>query len=98
LNYRKESNLKSNFNIVLAPEERRDALDRRGPECYATFLAQMKKDGELSKFPLVAFSTSNNPMDKTYCDSYGVELITKPSNMQNMRLEMRRILQHCNEG
>ena len=63
-----------------------------------TTLAEMKKDGELSKLPVVVFSTSNNPMDKTYCNSYGVELITKPSNMKNMRLEMRRILQHCAEG
>jgi hypothetical protein len=58
----------------------------------------MKKDGEHSKLPVVVFSTSNNPMDKAYCDSYGVELTTKPSNMQNMRLEMKRILQHCAEG
>jgi hypothetical protein len=98
LNYRKESNLKSNLDIVLAPEEIRDPLDRRAPECYAAFLAQMKKDGELSKFPLVVFSTSNYSMDKTYCDSYGVELITKPSNMRNMQQEIRRILQHCAEG
>jgi CheY-like chemotaxis protein len=61
-------------------------------------LAEIKKDGELSELPVVVFSTSNNPMDKLYCDRYGVELVTRPSNMRHMQQKMRRILQHCAEG
>jgi CheY-like chemotaxis protein len=61
-------------------------------------LAEIKKDVELSELPVVVFSTSNNPRDKAYCDSYGVELITKPSNMQNMKQEIKRILQYCPSG
>jgi CheY-like chemotaxis protein len=63
-----------------------------------TTLAEMKKDEELSTLPVVAFSTSNNPMDKAYCNSYGVDLITKPSNVQNMKQEITRILQYCPNG
>jgi CheY-like chemotaxis protein len=61
-------------------------------------LAEIKKDGKLSELPVVVFSTSNNPTDKIYCDRYGVELVTKPSNMRNMQQEIRKVLQHCAEG
>jgi DNA-binding response OmpR family regulator len=55
----------------------------------------IKKDRKLNELPVVVFSTSSNPIDKVYCYGYGVELVTKPSNMHNMKQEMRRILQHC---
>jgi CheY-like chemotaxis protein len=61
-------------------------------------LAEIKKDGKLSELPVVVFSTSNNPMDKVYCDHYGVELVTKPSNMPQMQHEVKRLLQPCVHG
>jgi CheY-like chemotaxis protein len=61
-------------------------------------LAEIKKDSKLSGLPVVIFSTSNNPIDKLYCDRYGVELVTKPSNMRNMHREVRRLLQPCVNG
>lgn len=61
-------------------------------------LAEIKKDGELSELPVVVFSTSSNPADKMYCERYGVELVTKPSNMRNMQYEVKRLLQPCVSG
>ncbi|HZH63575.1 MAG TPA: response regulator [Flavisolibacter sp.] len=58
-------------------------------------LAEIKKDNQLSKLPVVIFSTSNNPTDTTYCKSYGVELITKPSTMHSMQHVVKRLLQPC---
>jgi CheY-like chemotaxis protein len=58
-------------------------------------LAALKKDQQLSDLPVVVFSTSKNPMDEMFCARYGVELVTKPSNMRNMQLEVKRLLQHC---
>jgi hypothetical protein len=48
--------------------------------------------------PVVVFSTSNNPIDKLYCDRFGVELVTKRYNMRNMQQEMRGVLQHYAVG
>jgi CheY-like chemotaxis protein len=61
-------------------------------------LAEIKKDAALSELPVVVFSTSNSPIDKMYCDRFGVELVKKPSNMSNMQQEMRRVLQYCAVG
>ena len=58
-------------------------------------LAAIKKDGELHNLPIVVFSTSNNPMDKTYCAGYGVELVTKPSSLFGVTNEIKRLLSHC---
>jgi CheY-like chemotaxis protein len=58
-------------------------------------LAEIKKDRQLGALPVVIFSTSNNPADKMYCKSYGVELITKPSTMHTMQHEVKRLLQPC---
>jgi CheY-like chemotaxis protein len=61
-------------------------------------LAEIKKDGDLSELSVVVFSTSSNAIDKLYCERYGVELVTKPSNMQNMHDEVKRLLHPCAEG
>ena len=61
-------------------------------------LSEIKKDDQLSALPVVVFSTSNNPIDKQYCDRFGVELITKPSTMHTMQDEVKRPLQPCVKG
>ena len=58
-------------------------------------LVEIKKDTILSKLPVVMFSTSNNSKDRAYFDEYGVELITKPSNMSQMQEEVGRLLRPC---
>jgi CheY-like chemotaxis protein len=61
-------------------------------------LSQIKKDDQLSTLPVVIFSTSNNPVDRLYCERFGVELITKPSTMHTMQDEVRRLLKPCVGG
>jgi CheY-like chemotaxis protein len=61
-------------------------------------LAEIKRDELLQTLPIVIFSTSSNENDKRYCEQYGVELITKPSNMSEMFHEVKRLLQPCIGG
>jgi CheY-like chemotaxis protein len=61
-------------------------------------LSEIKKDDQLSKVPVVVFSTSNSPADKLYCDRFGVELVTKPSTMHTMQDEVKQLLQPCVKG
>jgi CheY-like chemotaxis protein len=58
-------------------------------------LAQIKKHEHLKEVPLILFSTSNNQLDRLYCAHYGVELITKPSNLKSIQQEVKRLLQYC---
>jgi CheY-like chemotaxis protein len=58
-------------------------------------LAAIKKDERLNDIPVVVFSTSSNRHDIDYCSRYGVELLTKPTDVQTIRHEVKRILQHC---
>ncbi len=58
-------------------------------------LSKIKKDEELSDLNVVIFTTSNSPIDKTFCAQYGVELITKPDNVSTIKEEVKRLLQYC---
>jgi CheY-like chemotaxis protein len=58
-------------------------------------LSKIKKDQELSDLNVVIFTTSNSPIDKTFCAQYGVELITKPDNVSTIKEQVRRLLQYC---
>ena len=61
-------------------------------------LSEIKKDDQLAALPVVVFSTSNNPVDKLYCERFGVELVTKPATMHTMQNEVKRLLQPCVQG
>jgi CheY-like chemotaxis protein len=58
-------------------------------------LAHIKKDKELNSLPVVLLSTSNNKLDKLYCAHYGIELITKPSNLKSINTEVKKLLRYC---
>jgi CheY-like chemotaxis protein len=58
-------------------------------------LAKIKKDEQLSVLPVVILSTSSNSVDKLFCAHYGVELITKPSDLLSIHHEVKRLLQYC---
>jgi CheY-like chemotaxis protein len=58
-------------------------------------LAEIKKDEQLSVVPLVILSTSSSSVDKIYCAHYGVELVTKPSDILGIHHEVKRLLQYC---
>jgi CheY-like chemotaxis protein len=58
-------------------------------------LEAIKKDQRLSTLPVVLFTTSNSLTDKQYCANFGVELVTKPSNLIDIKHEVQRLLKHC---
>lgn len=58
-------------------------------------LAAIRMDQQLSKMPVVVFSTSNNPEDQQWCEDFGVELVKKPSTMFHMQDQFKRLLSHC---
>ncbi|MDQ3279608.1 MAG: response regulator [Bacteroidota bacterium] len=58
-------------------------------------LTVIKEDEKLQNLPVVIFSTSSSEKDRSYCAQLGVELVTKPSNMTQMRHEVKRLLQPC---
>jgi CheY-like chemotaxis protein len=60
-------------------------------------VVEIKKNKKFSEMPIVVFSTSSHPADLRFCLEYGVELVTKPANFQQITSEAERLLQHCAE-
>ncbi|MEJ7912673.1 MAG: response regulator [Chitinophagaceae bacterium] len=60
-----------------------------------TTLAEIKKDEDLSKLPVVIFTTYNDPKDAGYYAEHGVEVVTKPSSLHTIKSEVKRLLKHC---
>jgi CheY-like chemotaxis protein len=60
-------------------------------------LAVIKKNEKWNHVPVVVFSTSSHPADLQFCERYGVELVTKPANFNQITMEAERLLQHCAE-
>lgn len=58
-------------------------------------LAEIKKDEKLKALPVVIFSTTNNSLDKLYTANYGVDLVTKPSDISGIKKEIKKLLSYC---
>jgi CheY-like chemotaxis protein len=58
-------------------------------------LVRIKKDPDLTKIPIVMFSTSSSALDKAFCSQYGVELVTKPAKLATVYSEVEKLLSHC---
>ena len=58
-------------------------------------LMLIKDDEDLSKVPVVVFTTSSSELDKTFCKKYNVEMITKPFSFQSLKAVMQSILCKC---
>jgi CheY-like chemotaxis protein len=58
-------------------------------------LVQIKKDENLRALPLFMFSTSSSKIDKLFCESYGVDLFTKPDNVNDLTLIVKKFLCSC---
>jgi CheY-like chemotaxis protein len=58
-------------------------------------LMVIKDDEDLSKVPVVVFTTSSSELDKTFCKKYNVEMITKPFSFQSLKAVMQSILCKC---
>jgi len=58
-------------------------------------LAYLKKHSELKSISVVMFTTSNSTTDKLFCKHYEVELVTKPSNFQELKESVSKLLKNC---
>jgi len=55
----------------------------------------IKSEQHLQHIPIVAFTTSTNPMDKLLCKKLMVDCFTKPSNITEIEAMASRILSYC---
>jgi len=53
-------------------------------------LEVLKKDDALSKIPVIMFTTSSGNREQLICDTYGIEMVTKPARI----VEFKRVLNH----
>jgi CheY-like chemotaxis protein len=60
-------------------------------------LVEIKRNDKWNELPVVVFSTSAHPSDLLFCQQFGVELVTKPANFNQITMEAERLLQHCSE-
>lgn len=57
-------------------------------------LVEIRKDKELSRIPIVIFSTASNPREKEYFDGFNVRFFTKPCSAAEMRLVAEELLRY----
>ena len=60
-------------------------------------LIEMKKDEVLRALPVVFFSTSSNPRDRSFSTEHGVEFVTKPANYRLIVETIKDLLTRCND-
>jgi CheY-like chemotaxis protein len=58
----------------------------------------IKEDNDLSKIPLVVFTTSSSSLDKRYFELYQVHYITKPNQYQAFTSKVSEMLSHVIAG
>lgn len=58
-------------------------------------LTLIKKDKDLSRIPVVLFTTSSSDLDKAFAARHDVELITKPIKYEELHNFIKRILSSC---
>lgn len=58
-------------------------------------LSLIKKDEALKDIPLVFFTTSNSELDRMYCKRFGVEMVTKPPQYNNLKETVKNLLDYC---
>ena len=58
-------------------------------------LSVIKKDEALKSIPVVVFTTSGSESDKRFCHLHGVEMITKPPNINSFKAAVQKLLRIC---
>jgi CheY-like chemotaxis protein len=53
-------------------------------------LVAIKKDTALQNIPVVIFTTSSSRTDRFFCEQYGVDMVTKPDNIS----ELKKVVTH----
>ena len=59
-------------------------------------LAILKSEEDLKDLPVVVFTTSSSKMDEMFCARFGVKMLTKPPNYDNLNDTIKEILNYCN--
>ena len=55
-------------------------------------LALIRGEDGYKELPLVVFTTSNNKIDKLFCERYNVEMLTKPPTFTELQEAVKRLL------
>jgi len=58
-------------------------------------LIAIKNEKEYCRIPVVIFTTSSSQLDQSFCEKYGVEMITKPLDFSNLSKTIRKMLNYC---
>jgi CheY-like chemotaxis protein len=56
---------------------------------------KIKNNPAFENIPVIIFTSSQNPHDKTFFKNAGIELITKPNDFSFMHTIAKRMLHHC---
>ncbi len=56
---------------------------------------RIKEDPSLNRIPIVIFTNSENPNDKSLFKTFGVEMVTKPDNLEFMNRIAGNFLNYC---
>ena len=59
-------------------------------------LQAIRKHSQLERLPVVLFSTSNNPADMTFAQSFDAVLITKPIEYSDLEEIAKTFVERCN--
>lgn len=59
-------------------------------------LQAIRSHEELSKLPVVLFSTSNSLSDRTFAQNFDSELITKPIDFSDLEMIVSQFIDRCN--
>jgi CheY-like chemotaxis protein len=58
-------------------------------------LATIKRTEAFQELPVVVFTTSSSELDKHFCNSFNVEMITKPPSYHRLEHSVLRLLSFC---
>lgn len=60
-------------------------------------LVRLRADKRFEDVPVVLFTTSSQPLDKTFAQKYKAGFITKPIDVQQMAFIADEFIDHCSE-
>lgn len=55
----------------------------------------MKQEEDFAAIPIAVFTTSNQMIDRNFCDRFGVPLFTKPTSIEEIRNTIEQLLTLC---
>lgn len=58
-------------------------------------LAILKSEAETEPIPVVVFTTSSAYADSSFCNRFGVEMVTKPPTYEELKSQIKRFLTYA---